>query len=90
MFALKDEYGVSYFGMILIAVGTIVLLCVILLVPAVAITYFTCIEFMELNLAYDVQWNFWNGCMVKNNAGFWINKSQIDFVQGELWQLTPK
>ena len=85
-----DEYGVSYFGMILIGVGAIILVFVVAVLLGVVVTYYSCVDFIEINQAYEVQWNFWNGCMVKNNAGFWINKNQIDFIQGELWQLTPK
>ena len=86
MFVLKDEFGLTIFGLMMILVTAILLLCVL----GVVGTYYTCVDFAELNQAYEVQWNFWNGCMVKNNAGFWINKNQIDFIQGELWQLTPK
>ena len=86
MFALKDRFGITGLGLFTIFIVG----CLLIIAIGIAGTYVTCNSFAELNQDYEVQWNFWNGCMVKNNAGFWINKNQIDFIQGELWQLTPK
>lgn len=68
-------------------IGTIFLVFVILFavfLPVITlVSRTTCNEFAEMNPSYEIEWRFWNGCMVHTSSGLWMEVDEWENVQLE-------
>ena len=84
MSIFKDEYGITMFGGICIAILVIMTIIVLIAGCGAGATKVTCSEFASLNPDYEIQWRLWNGCMIKNSFGIWISVRAFSAVQAEI------